>query len=427
MALIALYLERGAYVTSQEEAEAAALWASVRGTGARRAGPFDAPWFASLRRAAGASPAPPSAGGSPAATVVVAGHDWGDALEVSRFYGRAEELATLTKWMLTDHCRVVALLGLGGIGKTALAARLAQHLASQFSALFWRSLRNALPFDDWLRSAVGVLSGQQQTTLPEGLDTRLALLLGLLRLLRGDLRGLDLSRLSIRQAYLAEVEAQDVSLAAAHLDTTVLAEAFDYPTAVALSADGTYLAAGTSTGEVRLWRLADRTPLLAVPGHDGPVNGVALSGDGQVVASGGQDGTVRLWEAASGRPLATLHGHGGGVVRVALSADGGLLASGGQDGTARLWEAASGRLLATLHGHDGPVYAVALSADGQLMAGGSQDGIVQLWEVESERLLATLQGHNGPVWGVVLSGDGGLLASGSFDGTVKLWAAPTGR
>src|SRR5262249_12884071 len=34
-------------------------------------------------------------------------------------------------------------------------------------------------------------------------------LANLLRLLRGDLRGLDLSRLAIRQAYLAEVDAQD--------------------------------------------------------------------------------------------------------------------------------------------------------------------------------------------------------------------------
>src|SRR5262249_47760391 len=51
----------------------------------------------------------------------------------------------------------------------------------------------------------------------------------LLRLLRGDLCGLDLSRLSIRHAYLQEVEAQDASLAGAHLSEAALAEAFVYP------------------------------------------------------------------------------------------------------------------------------------------------------------------------------------------------------
>ena len=70
----------------------------------------------------------------------------------------------------------------------------------------------------------------------------------LLRLLRGDLRGLDLSRLSLRHAYLPEVEAQDASLAGAHLAEAVLAEAFNYPTAVALSADGALPGGGDRRG-----------------------------------------------------------------------------------------------------------------------------------------------------------------------------------
>src|SRR6185503_10636994 len=40
--------------------------------------------------------------------------------------------------------------------------------------------------------------------------------INLLRLLRGDLRGLDLSHLTIREAYLAVVDAQSASLAGAH-------------------------------------------------------------------------------------------------------------------------------------------------------------------------------------------------------------------
>src|SRR5262249_19026838 len=89
----------------------------------------------------------------------------------------------------------------------------------------------------------------------------------LLRPLRGDLRGLDVSHLSMRQAYLQGVEMQAASLAGAHLAEAVLGEAFAYPTGIALSADGALLAAGMPTGEVRLWRAADRTPLLAAQGH----------------------------------------------------------------------------------------------------------------------------------------------------------------
>jgi hypothetical protein len=87
-------------------------------------------------------------------------------------------------------------------------------------------------------------------------------IVNLVRLLRGNLRSMDLSRLSIRQAYLQETEAQDASLAGATLIESVLVEAFGYPTEVALSADGALLAVAMPTGEVRLWRVADRTPLL---------------------------------------------------------------------------------------------------------------------------------------------------------------------
>src|SRR4029434_2628247 len=101
----------------------------------------------------------------------------------------------------------------------------------------------------------------------------------------------DLAHLAIRQAYLAEVDAQDARLVDAELADTVLAEAFHFSGPVALSGDGALLAAGTSTGQVGLWRVADRTPLWAVQGHSGGVFGVALSADGRLVVSGSVDGT----------------------------------------------------------------------------------------------------------------------------------------
>jgi uncharacterized protein YjbI with pentapeptide repeats len=60
-------------------------------------------------------------------------------------------------------------------------------------------------------------------------------LLRLLRLLRGDLRGLDLSQLTLRGAYLQGVEMQDTTLAGARLRECVFTEAFDAITAVAIS------------------------------------------------------------------------------------------------------------------------------------------------------------------------------------------------
>jgi NACHT domain len=96
------------------------------------------------------------------------------------FVGRGAELATLREWVLDTRCRLTALLGMGGIGKTVLAARLAQDIAPNFDRLFWRSLRDALPIGEWLAGAIGFLSGQQVVP-PEGEAPRVGVLLQLLQ------------------------------------------------------------------------------------------------------------------------------------------------------------------------------------------------------------------------------------------------------
>ena len=731
--LIRVLLEAHTLTPGRETAEAAAMWAAVERAARRMHTPFDAAWFARLLAVRTASAA------APVGTVAASGpaerrQDWGEAPDTTGFVGRTDELLTLSNWVVDERCRLVAVLGMGGIGKTSLVAKLAQDMVPSFERVYWRSLRDALPLSQWLAGAIGFLSDQQlltpgskaeqltallqqlrdrrcllvmdnletlfepgqgdgryreglagyarllqaagevshqsclivtsreappelaalsgtavrtlvlgglgadetqvllapkqlsgtgqqwaeltarfggnglalkvisehireffggdlgsflegagddsvfggirrlleqqveRSSAPEqqvlqvlaiereplsvagllsALDPRLgrgpvieavqglrrrslveraetpgvvaftlqsvvleyvtnrlvadvaeeiqrgqpAVLLdrplvqaqatdyvrqsqerligapivqrlqtqgaaeqrllgllegwrgrplaeqgygpgnviNLLRLLRGDLRGLDLSHLALRQVYLAQVDAQEASLVGAHLAETVLADAFGLPLSVATTGDGVLLAVGTAAGEVWMWRVADRKPLWAVRGHTGAVWTLAVSTDGDLLASGGADGTVRLWEIDTGRPLATLQGHTGAVWGVALSADGRLLASGSFDRTVRLWETGTRQPLATLQGHAGAIRSVALSADGRLLASGSYDGTVGLWETSTGHPVAALQGHTGAVWGVALSADGHVLASGGADGTVRLWATDTAQ
>ncbi len=272
-----------------------------------------------------------------------------------------------------------------------------------------------------LRALLSLWRGQPQEVQGYGPGN----VANLLRLLCGHLRGLDLSHLAIRQAYLQEVEAQDMRFAHAHLTQSVLAEAFDYTVSVALSADGAQLVAGTSNGEVRLWRVASRMPLVSMPGHLGLVRGVALSADGRLVASCSHDGTVKLWAMPAGQLLATLQGNAGPVWSVAVNANGQLIASGHNDGTIKLWDAPSRQLLTTLHRHTSIVYGVALDANGRLVASGGNDGSVKLWDAPSRQLVATLQEHMSPVRSIALSGNGQLVVCGSADGSIKLWDAPS--
>ncbi len=69
--------------------------------------------------------------------------DWGEALAVPAFYGREGELALLSAWVVQERCRVVSVLGMGGIGKSVLVVSLMHRLAPQFEVVIWRSLRDA--------------------------------------------------------------------------------------------------------------------------------------------------------------------------------------------------------------------------------------------------------------------------------------------
>jgi WD40 repeat protein len=77
--------------------------------------------------------------------------DWGEAPDLTFFCGRSEELQTLTQWMVTDACKVILLLGMGGMGKTTLAVRLIERVLDQFAFVVWRSLRNAPPAEMLIR------------------------------------------------------------------------------------------------------------------------------------------------------------------------------------------------------------------------------------------------------------------------------------
>lgn len=103
--------------------------------------------------------------------------DWGEAPDVSIFYGRSQELATLEKWIIQDRSRLVALLGIGGIGKTSLSVKLGERLQKNFEYVIWRSLHNAPTITSLLTSLIQVLSHYQQSHVSASIFEQISLLL----------------------------------------------------------------------------------------------------------------------------------------------------------------------------------------------------------------------------------------------------------
>jgi len=129
------------------------------------------------------SPVPPS---PPAPVTPTQLHiDLGDAPEIFTFYdsprgdsfaSRTTEIATLEKWILNDSyksrdipnipTRLVAILGMSGIGKTALAIRLIDRIKTQFNYVIYRSLRFSPNLETTLSNLLQIFSESAENSPP---------------------------------------------------------------------------------------------------------------------------------------------------------------------------------------------------------------------------------------------------------------------
>jgi WD40 repeat protein/DNA-binding CsgD family transcriptional regulator/predicted transcriptional regulator len=250
--------------------------------------------------------------------------------------------------------------------------------------------------------------------------------LNLLCQLKSDLKDYDFSHLTIWQAYLQNINLQEVNFAYSKFSQSIFPKIFGGILSVAFSSDGQTLATGDTNGEILVWQVKNSELKLRLKADNTLIRSVAFSPDGQTLANASENQTIKIWELSSGTCVKTLNEENNQVWSIAFSPDGKTLATGGNNQTVKIWEVASGICLKTLQGHNDCIRSVAFSPDGTTLATGSEDKTVKIWEVASGVCLKTLQGHSNWIRAVTFSPDGRTLATGSEDKTVKIWEVASG-
>ncbi|NEQ76476.1 MAG: ATP-binding protein [Okeania sp. SIO2C9] len=87
--------------------------------------------------------------------------DLSEMPELGNFYNRTTELKTLATLILQQHCRLIALTGIIGIGKTTLAVKLIQQIKDHFDYVIWRSLETSPTFAEFQADLLQFFSESQ--------------------------------------------------------------------------------------------------------------------------------------------------------------------------------------------------------------------------------------------------------------------------
>jgi WD40 repeat protein len=134
-------------------------------------------------------------------------------------------------------------------------------------------------------------------------------------------------------------------------------EAHKFPVeSIAYTPDGRFLASGTNTGvtrgqldrstgqfvretnkdPIKIWDVTSGKLVRTLAGHTGSVKALAYSADGRYLASGSTDKSMKVWDADTAQIVSNTD-HGFLIYAIAFSQDGHYLASGGGEHV-KIWE-----------------------------------------------------------------------------------------
>ena len=194
---------------------------------------------------------------------------------------------------------------------------------------------------------------------------------------------------------------------------------------IATSVDGNLcMTGGVQDAQVWNLRTGERIATLTAENPNYPYSNsgearcLRVSLDGSTLAVGYTSGDIRIFDYIKGTTLTTFHGHRSEVLCLVYesSAASTFLLSGGGDTDIYIWDTVSLTGVCCLRGHKGPVTGLGLlsRAGGQLfVVSCSKDTLVKVWDVATQTCIQTVVGHRSEVWSLAVVGD--HVVTGSSD------------
>lgn len=196
---------------------------------------------------------------------------------------------------------------------------------------------------------------------------------------------------------------------------------------LALSPDGSIVAAGTEWSFLSLWRVPDRKAFSSLTIGSTAVTHIAWSADGKVLVAADESGGMVFIRSESGGEQMRFKPKGHAFHALALAPDGTAAASGEAEGRIRLWDPIPGREPRLLGQKEDDVTSLSFSPDGGRIAAGYKSGAVLLWRLGSEDEPIELGRHYHAVSFLSFSPEGRLLISGGFAPAAAVWSVPASR
>jgi len=192
---------------------------------------------------------------------------------------------------------------------------------------------------------------------------------------------------------------------------------------LAISADGRWLANGTTTTGIQLFDLSSGGNLPEIlEGQKGWIVALTFTSDSKGLFSASSDKTILYYDIATktSSKFATINSD---VRCLTVSPSGKYLFGGTDDGKLIRWDMDTKEETVIFSSNNNTIFAISINSTGSKLAFVDKNGTLRVADARTNRILNVVSAHSVRILDVKFSPDDRQIATSSMDKTVKIWDA----